>query len=125
VKPAGRRDAASYTVQQYRVSDPQARRLIDLTRSVKRIDYLDREGNAELRQRLRKLAAKRMRFGYRRLVALLAREVARANHKKVYWLYTGKSTWRCGSSAGDDCDGRAMPSRQRGVAIAAVDGFHQ
>src|SRR2546430_17212125 len=41
----------------------------------------------ELRTRLKELAAKRMRFGYRRLTAMLVREGMPANHKRVYRLY--------------------------------------
>src|SRR5437868_4719241 len=37
--------------------------------------------------RLKELAAKRMRFGYRRLTAMLVREGMPANHKRVYRLY--------------------------------------
>ncbi len=37
--------------------------------------------------RLKELAAKRMRFGYRRLTAMLVREGMTANHKRVYRLY--------------------------------------
>ena len=40
-----------------------------------------------LRTRLKELAAKRMRFGYRRLTAMLEREGMSANHKRVYRLY--------------------------------------
>jgi len=36
---------------------------------------------------LKELAAKRMRFGYRRLTAMLVREGMPANHKRVYRLY--------------------------------------
>jgi len=42
---------------------------------------------AELRQRLLTLAAKRPRFGYRRLHTLLVREGHQVNHKRVYRLY--------------------------------------
>jgi hypothetical protein len=37
----------------------------------------------ELRQRLKELAARRMRFGYRRLTAILVSEVLEVNHKMV------------------------------------------
>ena len=40
-----------------------------------------------MRARLKELAAKRMRFGYRRLTAMLAREGVSANHKRVYRMY--------------------------------------
>jgi putative transposase len=36
---------------------------------------------------LKELAAKRMRFGYRRLTAVLVREGTPVNHKRVYRLY--------------------------------------
>jgi putative transposase len=36
---------------------------------------------------LKELAARRMRFGYRRLTAMLRREGMAANHKRVYRLY--------------------------------------
>jgi len=36
---------------------------------------------------LKELAARRMRFGYRRLTAMLLREGMPANHKRVYRLY--------------------------------------
>ena len=36
---------------------------------------------------IEELAAKRMRFGYRRLTAMLVREGMPANHKRVYRLY--------------------------------------
>ena len=36
---------------------------------------------------MKELAAKRMRFGYRRLTAMLVREGVPANHKHVYRLY--------------------------------------
>lgn len=45
------------------------------------------ERDAALRTRLKELAAKRMRFGYRRLTAMLTREGIAANHKRVYRLY--------------------------------------
>ena len=40
-----------------------------------------------LRRRLKALAARRMRFGYRRLTAMLLPEGVPANHKRVYRLY--------------------------------------
>ena len=43
---------------------------------------------AELRIRLKELAASRVRYGYRRLHILLLREGWRINHKRVYRLYT-------------------------------------
>ena len=44
-------------------------------------------GDAGLRERLRRLAAERRRFGYRRLGVLLEREGVRMNKKKLFRLY--------------------------------------
>jgi hypothetical protein len=40
---------------------------------------------------LKDLAGKRMRFGYRRLTAILVREGVEVNHKRVYRLYREES----------------------------------
>ena len=45
------------------------------------------QGDAEVRERLRSLAAERRRFGYRRLLILLRREGLALNHKKLFRLY--------------------------------------
>lgn len=46
-----------------------------------------RQGHEALRERLKALAGKRRRFGYRRLHAMLQREGYEINHKLVYRLY--------------------------------------
>jgi putative transposase len=46
-----------------------------------------RDAQEALRQRLRELAAVRVRFGYRRLTVLLRREGWRVNAKRIYRLY--------------------------------------
>jgi putative transposase len=46
-----------------------------------------REGDQELRERLRELAGERRRFGYRRLHVMLVRQGEAVNHKRVYRLY--------------------------------------
>ena len=52
------------------------------------VRYQSRRGDdAELRRRLRELAAERRRFGYRRLGLLLAREGFVVNRKKLLRLY--------------------------------------
>lgn len=42
---------------------------------------------ADLKIRIRDLAATRVRYGYRRIHILLQREGWKANHKRVYRLY--------------------------------------
>ena len=72
---------------EYQISERHACRLLGLGRSTHRYRARRNERDTELRERLKELAAKRMRFGYRRLTAMLAREGFSANHKRVYRLY--------------------------------------
>ena len=68
------------------MSERHACRLLGLGRSTYRY-RARKDRDAALRMRLKELAAKRMRFGYRRLTAMLLREGMPANHKRVYRLY--------------------------------------
>jgi putative transposase len=69
------------------MSARHACRLVGLARSTNRYRARKTERDAALRNRLKELVAKRMRFGYRRLTAMLVREGMPANHKRVYRLY--------------------------------------
>jgi putative transposase len=69
------------------MSERHACRLLGLGRSTQRYRARKAGRDNTLRMRLKELAAKRMRFGYRRLTALLMREGVAANHKRVYRLY--------------------------------------
>ena len=71
------------------MSERQACRLIGCSRSTKRYRVQQATGidNEGLRERLKQLATERMRFGYRRLHALLVREGWAVNHKRIYRLY--------------------------------------
>ena len=69
------------------MSERHACRLLGLGRSTHRYRACKAERDARLRSRLKELASKRMRFGYRRLTAMLLREGMLANHKRVYRLY--------------------------------------
>src|SRR5437879_1592560 len=69
------------------MSERHACRLLELGRSTYRYRARKSERDAVLRTRLKELAAKRMRFGYRRLTAMLLREGTAVNHKRVYRLY--------------------------------------
>jgi putative transposase len=77
----------SYVEVQYEMSERHACRLMGLGRSTHRYRAQKAERDSELRIRLKELAAKRMRFGYRRLTAMLLREGMPGNHKRVYRLY--------------------------------------
>lgn len=69
------------------MSERHACRLVGLARSTHRYQSCKGERDEGLRAQLKELAAKRMRFGYRRLTEMLAREGVVANHKRVYRLY--------------------------------------
>lgn len=86
VGPAVRRQAVVVAMSDYKVSERRACRLVGIRRSVARY-ACRRTGDAELREKLRELAEKRPRFGYRRLGVMLGREGIRVNHKRVYRLY--------------------------------------
>jgi putative transposase len=77
----------SYVQVEYEISERHACRLVGLGRSTCRYRIRKAERDVALRVRLKELAAKRMRFGYRRLTAMLVREGVTANHKRVYRLY--------------------------------------
>jgi putative transposase len=77
----------SYIEVGYQMSERHACRLLELRRSTYRYRARKAERDTALRTRLKELAAQRMRFGYRRLTAMLAREGMPANHKRVYRLY--------------------------------------
>jgi putative transposase len=74
-------------MQQYEMGERHACRLMGLARSTHRYRGRKAGRDRELRQRLKELAARRMRFGYRRLTAILVSEGLEVNHKRVYRLY--------------------------------------
>lgn len=77
----------SYVEVEYQMSERHACRLLGLGRTTHRYRARKAERDGALRARLKELAAQRMRFGYRRLTAMLLREGMAANHKRVYRLY--------------------------------------
>jgi putative transposase len=83
----GLRAAVSYVEVEYEISERHACRLLGLGRSTHRYRARKAERDGALRTRLRELAAKRMRFGYRRQTAMRVRAGMAANHKRVYRRY--------------------------------------
>lgn len=84
VTPAARREAVTW-IRGYD-SERRGCALVGLSRSVAR--YCARRDDQEaLRGQLRELAAKKPRYGYRRLAVLLRRAGAKVNDKRVYRLY--------------------------------------
>jgi putative transposase len=72
----------SYVEVGYERSERHACRLLGMGRSSYRYRARKAERDTSLRGRLKELAAKRMRFGYRRLAVMLAREGMAVNHKR-------------------------------------------
>jgi len=86
VKPRARCTLAEWAQTVYRLSQRRAAGLIPVHNSTLRYRST-RDRQEALRQRLRELAAVRVRFGYRRLTVLLRREGWRVNAKRIYRLY--------------------------------------
>jgi len=61
--------------------------LVGVSRSVARYEPQEREGEAELRSRIRGLSRRHKRYGYRFVTELLRREGQIVNHKRVYRLW--------------------------------------
>ena len=82
VTPASKRRAASVMIEEFRKSQTRSCTLVGLGRSTWRYKSR-RPADEEIRAKLRELAQKRTRFGYRRLAIFLRREGHVVNHKKV------------------------------------------
>jgi putative transposase len=65
----------------------RACRLIGLSTSTWRYERQPDPQNTQLLERLKAYAAKRPRFGYRRLHTLVGREGLHVNHKRLYGVY--------------------------------------
>jgi putative transposase len=85
VEPAAQRAAVNHLIEEHRMSERRACRLVNLSRSTQRYRVRQQRDDG-LRQRLSEWARQRQSFGYRRLTALLQREGRLANHKRVYRL---------------------------------------
>jgi putative transposase len=86
VTPAARRLAAGFVQDGFGVSQRRSCAALGIDRSTCR--YVSRRGPDPVREPLRALAARRPRFGYRRLTVLLRREGWHVNHKRIYHLYS-------------------------------------
>ena len=88
MRPAARREAVAHLRDAFDMSERRACRIIGADRSSARY-RATRQDDAELRGRLKALAAERQRFGYRRLHVLLKREREghAVNRKKVQRIY--------------------------------------
>jgi putative transposase len=82
VKPAARREVVRQWRHHFRLSQRRACGLVGMHRSTCRYTTR-RPEDAELVARLRRHAAERPRYGYRRLHVLVRREGLEVNHKRV------------------------------------------
>jgi putative transposase len=74
-------------LQRRGLSQRRACALLQLARSTARYQSRSRQGESELVERIRSLATKHPRFGYRRVGALLRRDGLPVNPKRVYRLW--------------------------------------
>jgi putative transposase len=86
VRPSQRRFAAKAIQDRYGLSERRACRLVQLHRKTARYAS-SRPSDEPLLKHLEELAAKRRRFGYRRLDVFLRRDGIVANHKRIYRIY--------------------------------------
>ncbi len=84
--PARKRTVVQFFQVGFQVSERRACRVAAVKRSTVRYRSQAKD-QTPLRQRLRELAASRVRYGYRRLHILLRREGWRVNAKRVYRMY--------------------------------------
>jgi putative transposase len=86
VTPDAKRAAVAHLCETHEVSQRRACAVLAVDRSS--IRYAGRRGDdAELRTKIREIAAERRRFGYRRVHVLLERQGVKLNHKKLRRLY--------------------------------------
>jgi putative transposase len=98
VGPAALRPAVVELEAKFAMKKRRACRVVGLAPST--LYYRSRRPErADVRARLRDLAAQRPRWGYRRLHVLLDREGHRLNHKLVFRLYRSEG-WRSGERSG-------------------------
>ena len=86
VTPAHRRAAVAHLQAAYGVSERRACRVTHTCRATQRYRS-QADPQSALHQRVRELAAARVRYGYRRIHVLLRREGWTVNHKRVYRVY--------------------------------------
>jgi len=86
MKPARKRQMVDHTRATWRVSIRRACRALPVDRST--YHYRSRRaGQAELSERIKEIAATRVRYGYRRIHLLLRRQGWLVNPKRVYRVY--------------------------------------
>lgn len=90
VGPAARRECVAHLQAHFDLSERRACKIVSADRTMIRYQS-KRPPDTELREKLRKLAQARKRFGYRRLYHLLRRDGERSGISRIYRLYREES----------------------------------
>jgi len=90
VKPAQQRERVGFLVVTFGVGVRRACNLIKLNRATYYCKSKAGPLNAALRERIKAIAAVRIRYGYRRISVLLRREGFTINDKRIYRLYAAE-----------------------------------
>jgi putative transposase len=86
VKPAERRELAKYAMQKHGLSERQACRMLDLSRSVFRYQARKRD-EGEIAQELLQLAGRKLRWGFGKMADYLKHQGHGWNRKRIYRVY--------------------------------------
>jgi transposase-like protein len=124
VKPAQQRDRVGFLRCTFGMGIRRACDLIRLNRATYYCKSTAGPLNAELRERIKAIAAARIRYGYRRIGVLLRREGLKINDKRVYRLYAleGLSLRAKMPHRPRRAPRRASPRRRGDGATARADG---
>jgi len=87
VSPLARRTAVKHLSKQGKCSQRRACVAVGVSRSVVRYVARKRDDEARLVKKIRKLAVRNSRYGYRRITVLLRREGFRMNKKRVHRIW--------------------------------------
>lgn len=87
MSPQAKRQCVRRLVQETGYSERRACELVGVQRSTARYQPKRQPGEEGLRERLRKLARRHQRYGYRRIAHLMRREGSPVNEKRVHRLW--------------------------------------
>ncbi len=124
VSPARRRDAASYLVRRYRISERRACQLLDLHRSTKRYRPVSKVEDERLIKAMNELAERHPRWGYRAIGQLLKDRGFVVNSKRLerLWREEGhRVPAQKAKNSGQKARGSGMNSSTRRPALRPND----
>jgi putative transposase len=122
LKPEVKREAVRWLQVHYAVSECRGCKAVQMYRSTYR--YTSKADNQNLlRMRIKDIASKRVRYGYKRIHILSKRESWQINHKHVYRLYREKELNLCFKTKRKRISGTSIPREdvQRVTECWAMD----